>query len=154
MNRISISASVLLVAVLGLVQQPPAVRAAGVSTDELKQRLAHAAAADQPALCIQIAHLQLGEASKLYSSNEPVKAAALLDDVVVYSERARDVAIATRSHEKQTEIGVRKMIHRLTDMKRAAVQADQAPIKAVTDRLDRVRDALLAAMFPKHPDKR
>ena len=134
---------------LGLIAA--SARAAEVTVDDLKQRVERAAIPEQPGLCLQIAHLQLGAAGKFYSANEPEKASNALRDVALYCERASNAAIESRSHEKQTEIGVRKMIHRLTDMRRAAVQEDQGAIKAATDRLERVRDSLLAAMFPKHP---
>ncbi len=136
---------------LGLVAA--SARAADATVDDLKQRLEHTAIPEQPVLCLQIAHLQLGAAVKLYSANEPEKASDALGDVALYCERAGSAAIESRSHEKQTEISVRKMIHRLTDMRRAAVQEDQGAIKSATDRLERVRDSLLAAMFPKHPHK-
>ena len=136
---------------LGLMAS--AARAAEVTVDDLKQRLEHTPVPEKPGLCLQIAHLQLGAATKFYSANDPEKASDALGDVALYCERAGNAAIESRSHEKQTEISVRKLIHRLTDMRRAAVQEDQGAIKSATDRLERVRDSLLAAMFPKHPHK-
>jgi hypothetical protein len=129
------------------------VNAAEVTVDELKERLSHAAITDQPGIGIEIAHLQLNAAAKLYTGNEPENASAALSDVAQYCERAGTASINSRSHEKQTEISVRKMIRRLVDMKHAAVQEDQGAIQSAIDRLDRVRDALLKSMFPAHPHK-
>jgi len=138
---------------LALMSFGVAVHASDDSVDELKERLSRASKSDQPGICVQIAHLQLNEANKLYVGNEPEKAAAALGDVASYSEQAGNAAIESRSHEKQTEISMRKMIRRLTDMKRAAVQEDQVAIQSTIGRLERVRDSLLGAMFPKHPPK-
>jgi hypothetical protein len=139
--------------VLALACAAPSVCAAEASVDELKERLAHAAVTDQPGIGIEIAHLQLNAAAKLYTDNEPDNAAAALNDVAQYCERAGTASIDSRSHEKQTEISVRKMIRRLVDMKHAAVQEDQGAIQSAIDRLDRVRDRLLKSMFPAHPHK-
>ena len=120
-----------------------------IVADEPQDRGSSSPVADRPDIYVQMARRQVDAASKLYVSNEPGKAAGALNDVATYCERARDAAIASRSHEKQTEIGVRQMIRRLHDMKHVAVREDQATIQSVTDRLERVRDALLGAMFPK-----
>src|SRR6266851_488524 len=50
---------------------------------------------------------------------------------------------------EQTEIAVRRMVRKLFDIKRAVNHEDQVPVEAAIDRLQRVRDDLLAAMFPK-----
>jgi hypothetical protein len=41
------------------------------------------------------------------------------------------------------------MVRKLFDIKRAVNHEEQAPVEAAIDRLQRVRDDLLAAMFPK-----
>jgi len=147
------SPAALLGTVLVLACAALAVESADPTVDALKDKLAHASVSDQPGICIQIAHLQMNEASKALTENAPEQAVASLNDVAQYSEQAGDAAIKARSHEKQTEISVRRLIHRLTDMKRGAIQEDQAAIQSTIDRLERVRDSLLGAMFPQHPPK-
>jgi len=118
-----------------------------VTIEELKARAASASVDDRPSLCVEIAQRQLEAASKLYTENEDDKAKAAVDDVASYSEQARDAC--TRSHKrlKQTEIAVRKMAHRLRDIKRTVSFEDQAPLDAAIDRLEHVRTDLLTAMF-------
>jgi len=127
----------------GLVQDP--------AIDALKDRLPHAPPQDRSNLCLQIAHLQLMQAAAFYTNNDPQKAEAALADVAQYSERGGNAAIQSRSHEKQTEISIRRMIRRLADLKHEAVREDQPAIQSAIDKLERVRDSLLAAMFPKTP---
>jgi NADH dehydrogenase/NADH:ubiquinone oxidoreductase subunit G len=126
-----------------------ATSAQSATVDELKARLTSARAGDRIQLCIQIAEGQLEAADKFYLTDEPEKAKAALDDVASFSEQARDYSIQSRKRQKQTEIAVRRMVRKLFDIKRAVNHEEQTPVQAAIDRLQRVRDDLLAAMFPK-----
>ncbi|MFZ1166184.1 MAG: hypothetical protein WBQ87_19790 [Candidatus Sulfotelmatobacter sp.] len=119
------------------------------SVEELKERVANAPVADRPALCIRISERQLGDADRLYVAGDSEKARAALADVVAYSELARDYAIQSHKREKQSEIAIRKMVRKLTDMSHAVSHEDQAQIQNTIDRLQKIRDDLLVAMFPK-----
>ncbi|HXY77956.1 MAG TPA: hypothetical protein VEH47_04035 [Candidatus Acidoferrales bacterium] len=122
----------------------------GESTvEELKARLSSASAGTRVHLCLQIAQQQLDAADKLYAGEENEQAQTALTDVVAYSELARDYAIQSHKHEKQTEIAVRGMIRKLTDILHSVGHAEQAPLHDAINRLEHVRDDLLAAMFPK-----
>jgi hypothetical protein len=119
------------------------------TVEELKARLSATSIGDRPRLCLQIAQQQLAVADKLYAGAEDEKAQTALADVVAYSELARDYSIQSHKHEKQTEIAVRGMIRRLTEILHSLAHDDQAPVQDAINRLQHVRDDLLAAMFPK-----
>ncbi len=119
------------------------------TVEELKARLSSTGIGDRPHLCVQIAEQQLAAADKLYAGAEVEKAQTALSDVVAYSELARDYAIQSHKREKQTEIAVRGMIRKLTEIVHSLGQADQPPVRDAINRLQHVRDDLLAAMFPK-----
>lgn len=119
------------------------------AVDELKARLAHASVADRPLLCVHISERQLDAADRFYVAGDSEKAEAALTDVVTFSELARDSAIQSRKHEKQSEIAIRKMARKLADLKHTVSHEDQEEIQKTVDRLQRIRDDLLAAMFPK-----
>jgi hypothetical protein len=123
------------------------------TVEELKVRLSGASVAERPGLCIQISELQLGYANRLYSAGDSEKAQAALADVVAFSELARDYSIQSHKHEKQSEIAIRKMIRKLADLKHTVALADQKPLQDAIGRLEKTRDDLLSAMFPKG-DKR
>jgi hypothetical protein len=123
------------------------------TVEELKARLSDASIADRAGLCIQISELQLDAVDKLYLAGESEKGEAALVDVIAFSELARDYAIQSRKHEKQSEIAIRKMAHKLTDIKRTITFSDQKPIQDAIDRLQTIRDDLLSAMFPKGKKK-
>ena len=119
------------------------------SVEDLKARLDSTSLNDRPRLCVQIAERQLDAADKLYAASETEKAQAALTDVVSYSEQARDYAVQTHKHEKQTEIAARGMIRKLNDIIHTLAHDERPPVEDAMKRLERVRDDLLAAMFPK-----
>lgn len=126
-----------------------AVSRAETTVDELKTRLSAANVTERPHLCVEIAEKQLSETDKLYASADLDKAQASLDDVVVYSEMARDYAIQSHKYQKQAEIAVRGMARKLTELLRSLGQEEQTPVKNAVTRLERVRDDLLSSMFAK-----
>lgn len=119
-----------------------------LTLEELKERVAGASVADRPPLCIEIAERQEEAAGKLYVAGDVDKAQAALVDVAAFSELARDYAIQSRKHEKQSEIAIRKMARKLSNLKHDFVREDQKQIQDTIDRLEKIRDDLLAAMFP------
>jgi hypothetical protein len=119
------------------------------TVDELKAKISSASAGEKPRLCIEVAQLQLKQADKLYATGEIDKAQAYLTDVVAFSELARDYSIQSHKHQKQSEIAVRAMTRKLNDILHTLGHEDQAAVKDALNRLERVRDDLLASMFKK-----
>ena len=119
------------------------------TVEELKARVSSANVADKAKLCLEIAEMQLSEADKQYTADNVEKAQASLTDVVSYSELARDYSIQSHKHQKQTEIAIRAMTRKLNDLLHVLGREDQGPVKDAISHLERVRDDLLAAMFPK-----
>jgi len=121
------------------------------SVADLKARIASARPSDRVHLCLKIAQKQIDETDKLYASGDVGTAQTDLNDVVAYSELARDYSIQSHKSQKQTEIAVRSMTRKLTNLLHSLATADQAPIKDAIGRLEKVRDDLLASMFKKGP---
>src|SRR5256885_12110083 len=119
------------------------------TVDGLKARISSATAGEKPRLCLQVAQMRLNEADKLYAAGDLDKAQSALTDVVAYSELARDYSIQSHKYQKQSEIAVRGMTRKLTNILHTLGQVDQAAVKEAMNRLDRVRDDLLASMFKK-----
>ncbi|MGA7295424.1 MAG: hypothetical protein WBW53_15830 [Terriglobales bacterium] len=118
------------------------------SLDELKARYDKARIEDRAELAIRIAQLQLHNADKLYDDGKVDAARAAVNDVVSYSEKARDAAAHTNKHLKNVEIDVRKMADKLRDIKRSLAFEDQAPVGQAIRQLEDVRTTLLNQMFP------
>ena len=117
--------------------------------DGLKGKLSSTNVGDKAKVCLQIAEHQMAQTSKFYAASEDDKAQPVLTDVVAYSELARDYAIQSHKHQKQTEIAVRGITRKLTEILHTLGREEQAPVKDALTRLQRVRDDLLASMFTK-----
>jgi hypothetical protein len=146
-----VTAAGLVLLSLGVPVQVKGAEDAG--TKELKGKLANARIVDRPPLCLRIAERQLGAASRLFDAGDNEQAKAALTDVVAFSELARDYAIQSHKHEKQSEITIRKMTRKLADLKHTVTHEEQAEVQTTIERLQRIRDDLLVAMFPKVGNK-
>jgi hypothetical protein len=117
--------------------------------NELKTRFESARVDDRPELGIRIARQQLRNADQLYGNGHIEQARAAVDDIVSYSEKARDAATESKKRLKNVEIDVRKIADKLRDIKRTLAFDDQAPVDQAIRRLEDVRTTLLQAMFAK-----
>src|SRR5438105_14538159 len=97
----------VLMAVLVAGFADMAIAAKDATIEELKARLTSTEIGARPRLCLQIAERQFDAANKSFAAAQSDEAKSSLTDVVTYSELARDYAIQSRKHEKQTEISVR-----------------------------------------------
>jgi hypothetical protein len=143
----------ILVAVFGL----SLVAAYGAdkyeSLDELKARFENAHLEDRPELGIRIAQRQLHNADTFYIDGKVDQAAAAVDDIVIYSQKACDAAIQTNKHVKNIEIDVRKIAEKLRDIKRTLAFEDQPLVDKAIHHLEDIRTALLKEMFAKDEKK-
>jgi hypothetical protein len=122
-----------------------------LSLEEMKARVPHAKPDERTNLCIQIAERQVEAANKLYTDGKTEEAEAAIHDVTTYSQQASESAGATGHRLKNTEIAMRKMSHRLNDIKRALPFEDQALVQSTIDTIDKIRTDLLSRMFGKNP---
>ena len=119
------------------------------SVDELKSRFESARPEDRPDLGIEIARHQLRNADRLYTEGKADQARAAVDDIVAYSEKAREAALQTKKRLKNVEIEARKMAEKLRDIKRTLAFEDQPPVEQAIRRLEDIRTVLLNEMFSK-----
>ncbi len=123
------------------------------SVDQLKARVASARPDDRPELCIRIAQQQLTNADRFYIDGKVEEGRAAVEDIVMYSEKARDAALQTKKRLKNIEIDVRKIADRLRDVKRTLAFDDQPPVEQAIRRLEDVRTTQLQAMFAQENKK-
>jgi polyhydroxyalkanoate synthesis regulator phasin len=120
------------------------------SLEELKARAESAKPDERATLCIQIAERQVEAADRLYTDGKLEQAQAAIHDVVTYSQKGADAAGQTGHKLKNTEIALRKMAHRLVDIKRTLAFDNQAPVQDAADALERLRTQVLNRMFGKN----
>ena len=121
--------------------------------EQLKARAEQAGQADQAKLFIEIARRQLKEADKLYESGHLEAARALVAEIATYSERAGEAARSSGKRLKDTEVSIRKMSKRLSDMRRALTFEERPPLDQAVERMEKVRTDLLTQMFSKKGKK-
>jgi len=119
------------------------------TVEELKARVSTANVGEKAKICLEIAEMQLNAADRQYTADDIEKAQTSLTDVVAFSELARDYSLQSHKHQKQTEIAIRSMTRKLNDLLHVVGREEQAPLKEAIKHLERVRDDLLLAMFPK-----
>jgi hypothetical protein len=117
--------------------------------EQLKARAANGSMDDKISACLEIAERQLTALDQMYTAGNADQANAALDDIVIYTEKGRDLAVQSGKKLKPAEINTRKIVHRLRDIKRTLAFDDQPPVDAAVDRLEKVRTDLLAKMFAK-----
>jgi hypothetical protein len=122
-----------------------------LSLEELKARAQNAKPDERANLCVQIAERQVENADKLYTGGQDEQAQAAIHDVVNYTEQASQSAAQTGHRLKNIEIAIRRMSHRLGDIKRSLPFESQATVQEAVERLDRIRTDLLNRMFGKNP---
>lgn len=122
-----------------------------LSLEELKARLQNAKPDERTGLCLQIAGRQVEASDKLYTDGKTEEAEAAIRDVVSYSQQASESATQTGHRLKNVEIAMRKMSHRLSDIKRTLPYDNQALVQSSIDTLDKIRTDLLSHMFAKKP---
>jgi len=118
-----------------------------VPLDELKARAESARPDEKVQICLTIAERQVAAADELFRKGKSEDAQAAVHDVVTYSGQADDAAGITGHRLKNTEIEVRKMSHKLNDIKRQIALEDQIPVQAAIDALEKIRTDLLNKMF-------
>jgi hypothetical protein len=119
------------------------------SLDELIARANSAPPKEQAGLYIEIAERQLKSADELYIAGKVEEARKSVANVVTYSEKAHDAAMQSGKKVKSVEMAVRKMSHKLTDVKRTLNFEDQQPVADAAEQLELLADDLLSYMFGK-----
>jgi hypothetical protein len=123
------------------------------TVDELKAHFEKARPEERPELGIRIAQHQLHNADKLYLEGKVEPAREAVEDIVTYSEKARDAATQTQKRLKNVEIDARKMSDKLRDIKRTLAVEDQPPLEQAIRRLEDVRTTMLKEMFARKEKK-
>ena len=119
------------------------------TVEELKARLQTVRPEDRGNIALEIAERQVTAADRLFKDGKADEAQAAVKDVVTYSGQAGEAAGQSGHRIKNTEIALRKMAHRLADIKRSVAFDDQAPIQSAIDSLEKIRTDLLNKMFGK-----
>ena len=120
--------------------------------EDLKVEADHAQGGHQAKLASEVADYLVGVADQQFTAGSNQDAQATVQDILKYAQMARDAAVKSHNHLKETEIKLRETQRRLEALKRTLSVEDRPPLDAVEKKIDQLRQDLLDAMFP--PGKR
>ena len=114
---------------------------------DLKARADAAQGGERVALCLEYAHRELEQSNTLYTDGDVEKAEAGIQEVVAYSRKATETATGSNKRLKQTEIELRKIKNRMSDIGQSLNIDDRPPVEQAVKELEQLRASLLAKMF-------
>jgi hypothetical protein len=129
-----------------------AVGALAAKTETLAESKARAEAARPEEcirLCIDLAQRELDEAKAQFAQGNNEAAKNELQSIATHAQKSCDGAILARKREKQLEIELRQISHRLGDLQRTLSFEDQPAVQVVMEQMERLRTRLLESMFGK-----
>ena len=100
-------------------------------------------------ICVDLAQRELDEAKAQFTQGNSEAAKTELQAVTAHAEKSCDGAVATHKREKQLEIELRQISHRLGDLKRTLSFEDQPAAEAAMQQMEKLRTRLLETMFGK-----
>ena len=100
-------------------------------------------------LFMELAAQGVDEASRLFADGKMEAAHAAVTKAVADAEQASDAARKSHKRLKQTEISVRQLARRLTEVGAGLPFEDRETLKASLQKLEEIRRQLLEEMFGK-----
>jgi hypothetical protein len=114
-------------------------------------KLRAAADASNPDRCTELcvdAAKQLAELSNDYFTVGKVdEAHAAMKDAGRLAEKAGQASVSSKKRRKQTEIALRKLEKRISDIEQTLNFEDRPPIHDIVKRIDKLRSDILMSMF-------
>ena len=100
-------------------------------------------------LFMEVAEERVNQAGRLFEEGKIEEAQAAVKAAVAASQEASDAAIKSHRRLKQTEISVRRLARRLTEIAATLTFEDREAVKVHVEKLEAIRRELLDAMFEK-----
>jgi hypothetical protein len=97
--------------------------------------------------CFESAHQLIELANKQYGDGNVDQGHKLISEATEAARRGTESSIKTHKHQKNAEIGLRKMAKRLHDIGDSLSLEDRPPAYAAEKVFDKLRDDMLTAMF-------
>ena len=135
--------------IFALILLPLLLGAAAQAQIDRKARVESASGGEKIKLAVEYADEQAKASDHAVAGENYLEAKNDLADVAYFAKVASDSAIDLRKREKDTEIRLRKIAKKLTDVKNAAPYEDQADVQHAIDEVQAARDRILEFMFKK-----
>ena len=138
----------LILLIVGTALLLPAAEKVSPTIEQMKAKAASADKTKQPELYMELAKVQLESSNDIYNANAD-QARDLFMDAANSAELASKAAIESNKKLKKTEINLRELSHRMSDIRRTWAFEDRAPLDPAIQRVEAARTKLLDRMFQK-----
>src|SRR3954447_4212451 len=98
-------------------------------------------------VCVDAAAALVESADKLFTEGNAEQGHQQMKDAVSYAERATKGSIQSNKRQKKTEIGLRKLSRRMTEIRQTLAIDDRPPMDELINAVEKMRTALLMSMF-------
>jgi hypothetical protein len=147
MKNIAQLALLMLVTALGSASNPsdkPAMQ-------ELRARADAAQGQNCAEVCLDAASALVEDSDKQFTDGNAELAHREMRDAVEYADKATKGSIQSNKRQKKTEIGLRKLSRRMTDIRQTLAADDRPPVDELIKAVEKMRTQLLMSMFDEKP---
>lgn len=116
---------------------------------DLKSRADSATGAEKAKLCVEYTEEAAKASEKAFQDGKDEESSLHLKEVVQYAKAASDASMQSHKREKETEIGLRKVLKRLMEAKNVRPVDQQDEVQKTIDAVLVAHDSLLDSMFKK-----
>jgi hypothetical protein len=117
---------------------------------DLKSRVEAATGAEKAKLAVEFTEQATKAADRAFKDDKDDEGSADLKAITEYARIAFDASVQARKREKETEIGLRKVLKHLVDIKNARPVDQQDEVQKTINAVLVVHDKLLDSMFQKN----
>ena len=114
---------------------------------ELRRKADAAHGGECAKLCLEAASALVEQSNALLNKGDLAAAQSGIQDAMAYARRGTDESILSKKRRKETEISLRKLERRLSDIAHTLDLEQQTLLKNDIDTLDKMRSRLLTSMF-------
>lgn len=115
--------------------------------EELKQKLAHDSERETCFHSAELVHDLVEQFNLQLDAGELQPAQQTLNDIVAYSDKARQASVKSHHKLKQAELLIHKSARRLEEIEKATAVENRPAVDAVVKKLDALDDYLLDRVF-------
>lgn len=144
MKAIAQLALLMLVSAASALSSTPADKPA---MQELRARADAAQGQYCAEVCVEAAAALVEDADKQFTDGNPELGHQEMKDAVAYAEKATKGSIQSNKRQKKTEIGLRKLSRRMTDIRQTLAADDRPPVDELIKSVEKMRTQLLMSMF-------
>lgn len=123
--------------------------ASAFAQKDLKSRADTATGGEKAKLCVEYTEEAAKAADKAFQDGKDEESSAHLKEVVQYAKAAAEASMQSHKREKETEIGLRKVLKRLMEVKNARPVDQQGEVQETINAVLVAHDSLLDSMFKK-----